>query len=573
MTTSLRLLVTMLLYLTAGSISAQTITDVLNFETIGISDSKYMSWEYTLSSGATYEGNTKGENKTIQLRSSYDSGIVVTKTGGIVKSIKIKLYKTNVANRQVDVYGSNTQYTGLSDLYNAGKGELIGSVTPKMNEVVISPNTDYAYIGIRSKSGLINVDQIEIEWENKEAPSTISAPTIQGTSPFNNSTTISIASDEGAHIYYTINGEAPSTASTKYMEPFIISQTTTVKAIAVKDELTSAVSVSTFEKLAEEDTNTYPDVAEKGSLRNPYTVTEVINGQSDGKKNVYVVGYICGAYYNNYGKIEINNEVDANIIIGTTADATDYIAIELPKGNLRNAINVSDGGMIGTRVILKGNIVANYFGGRGLKATSEAHIGVQVTNAKYATLYFSKTTLQIPNNLTAFTYKLDGGKLVESRCFTTGENVAAGTAVVLNGEPGNYWCKVITEDGRSVKDTNNLLRGTDTSTYITADTNSYFYMLSLNAINDPNSVGFYWGAEQGATFTNGAHKAYLQIEKNTADTNAKRFYLFSNNPTSIQPAIQSVSHDNASLYNIAGQKVNSHYKGIIIRNGKKYISK
>jgi hypothetical protein len=40
----------------------------------------------------------------------------------------------------------------------------------------------------------------------------------------------------------------------------------------------------------------------------------------------------------------------------------------------------------------------------------------------------------------------------------------------------------------------------------------------------------------------------------------------------LQSVEASVS-DNAPVYNLSGQKVGKSYKGIIIRNGKKYINK
>lgn len=73
--------------------------------------------------------------------------------------------------------------------------------------------------------------------------STVIAPVISavwGTS-YNDPSTVTIATaTEGASIYYTIDGTAPSASSTLYSEPFTVSTACTVKAIAIKSGMTNS---------------------------------------------------------------------------------------------------------------------------------------------------------------------------------------------------------------------------------------------------------------------------------------------------------------------------------------------
>ena len=97
-----------------------------------------------------------------------------------------------------------------------------------------------------------------------EIVSTLLPPTITGTTPFEGSTTVMITAEEGATIYYTTDETEPTTSSTQYTEAFEITETTTVKAIAVLEDETSAVVTMQFilQESEEPETPVIPDYPE-----------------------------------------------------------------------------------------------------------------------------------------------------------------------------------------------------------------------------------------------------------------------------------------------------------------------
>ena len=76
----------------------------------------------------------------------------------------------------------------------------------------------------------------------------LAAPTISGTTPFAETTSVSISGPAGAEIRYTTDGSTPTAESTLYSEAFTLSDTTTVKAIAIKDGESSEVASKLFTK-------------------------------------------------------------------------------------------------------------------------------------------------------------------------------------------------------------------------------------------------------------------------------------------------------------------------------------
>ena len=77
---------------------------------------------------------------------------------------------------------------------------------------------------------------------------TVAQPTISGTTPFEDTTTVTISGPAGATIHYTTDGSTPTSSSTAYSEALTLTDTATVKAIAVKDGVSSAVASRTFTK-------------------------------------------------------------------------------------------------------------------------------------------------------------------------------------------------------------------------------------------------------------------------------------------------------------------------------------
>ncbi len=145
--------------------------DNLTRETTGVTKNttSYSTWNYSqTTSGAAYSGNSAGGNDAIQLRSNNNnSGIVSTTSGGKIKKVTVSWNSETSAERTLNVYGSNTAYTAASDLYGNNAGTLLGTIViGTSTELTITDN--YTYVGVRSNSGAMYLDNITFTWQSGE---------------------------------------------------------------------------------------------------------------------------------------------------------------------------------------------------------------------------------------------------------------------------------------------------------------------------------------------------------------------------------------------------------------------
>lgn len=251
---------------------------------IYITGSSSVDYLYSQIDNVTYGGQTTGNTfKRITSTSQLEADkryIIVYEGGNMAMSGTTGKETITISNNTitledntaVDIFtlgGSTdewTLYNGSKYLYN-GSGTSMSTndnaVTWKISfndngDAIIQSNASNRYIiaygttNFRAYTSLTQsgafMIQLYKEDDGSVTPTTVATPTFSpagGTYTSAQNVTISTTTS-GATIYYTTNGNTPTSNSNLYTGAITVNSTTTIKAIAIKDGVSSSVATATF---------------------------------------------------------------------------------------------------------------------------------------------------------------------------------------------------------------------------------------------------------------------------------------------------------------------------------------
>ncbi len=194
----------------------------------------------------------------------------------------------------------------------------------------------------------------------------------------------------------------------------------------------------------------------------------------------------------------------------------------------------------------------------------------------YYGTYSNSKAFVVPSDIIVSEISVIDNKLVVEN-YETGAIVPANTGVMVSSNTaGNHDVELSEAAGTSVLGNDNMLRptgdnGITAADMATNDANCKYYRLTMHK---GTTLGFFYGAADGAAFNVAANKAYLAVPAETA-AKVSSFVIGGGSTTAID-GIEAGNGANASrkVYNLQGQRVSGTLpKGLYIIDGRKVIVK
>lgn len=542
----------------------------------------------------------KGEDFSIAFVGAkyYDNGSAVRIYGGNKMTISSS---TKIISKVVFTYSgsdkpsTDTGYNLSSGSYSASSDTWTADAKKQTQSVTFTkPKT----------KGHYKIKTIEVTFA-----SSVATPTITPASKKFNTTFVATidCTTTGATIYYTLDGTDPTSSTTRKTYPSkgvsIPAVTTTLKACASLNGRNSSVASATYTyteqgdapiviwsedwsglskdaKPTQGENATY--VCSGSSGRGTRIFTEKLAGGESPEILVASKGFLTitindlkGAsegliltFKANQTKGQFAASVDNAVIVSADAEGSNKLYVH-------KYIMALNEGATSLTITLKNDLTSNARVD-DLELSTYSGVGsFKITEAGYGTYYSSKA-YTMPEGVKGYTITgNEGTSLVMNEAYAAGAVVPAKTALVVEGAANKYYTLVA--ESTELTPAKNKLHGSDEAetTYVDG-TDVKYYKLSYN--NEGNNLGFYWGSENGAAFTNGAHKAYLALDSETLLSQSRGFSLADlahGVTTGINTTVKSATQSNF-IYDLNGRRINSlngAAKGVYIMNGQKVLVK
>lgn len=201
--------------------------------------------------------------------------------------------------------------------------------------------------------------------------------------------------------------------------------------------------------------------------------------------------------------------------------------------------------------------------------TTKAPINVDGKGTTFWSTFYASNNRLLPEGVTAYAVKSNNdGRAQLVKVAEGGQVIPGGQGYLLSTANKNGFCLNPSDADAVAAPAENLLKGSDEAR--TFDDAGYKYYILGKSGED---FGFYWqNGTSGTKVNNAAHKAFLRVP---ALSGAKFLsFTFGEETTGINGITASDAEQNGiALYNLAGQRVAKGYKGLVIKNGKKYLVK